>query len=116
MSYVPRRMPKRFLDGAPAGILDIFDAGPNTFDRFTIVYRFVDNNGRGDEWLYYRGMSTHPSDPQGFGIMGEFQRHELSAYRDRARRTRIRWDELPPDVQEVARDDCRMFEEGCANV
>ena len=112
MSYVPRRMPKRFLDGAPSGILDIFDSGPDTFDRYTVVYRFVDNNGRGDEWLYYRGMSEFPSSPSGFGIMGEFQRHELSAYRDRARRTRIRWDELPPYVQKVARRDCSLFEEG----
>ena len=110
MTYTPRRMPKRFLDGVFTGILDIFDAGPDTFDRYMVVYRFVDNNDQSDEWLYYRGMSEFPSSSSGFGIMGEFQRHELSAYRDRARRDRIRWDELPPDVQKVARRDCSMFE------
>jgi hypothetical protein len=115
MSYTPRRMPKRFLDGAPAGILDIFDNGGKTFDRYTVVYNYPDQDGR-DIWLPYRGMSEHPTSPDGFGISDEFTRWELASYRDAYRRTRIRWDELPPDVQRVARDDCRMFEEGCANV
>ena len=68
MSYTPRRMPKRFLDGAPAGILDIFDNGGETHDRYTVVYNYPDQDGR-DIWLPYRGMSEHPSSPQGFGIL-----------------------------------------------
>lgn len=111
MSYVPRRMPKRFLDGAPAGILDIFDAGEGQWDRFTVVYNYPEED-RGTVYLPYRGMSEHPSSPQGFGILDTFQSHELAAYRNAYRRTRIRWDELPPDVQKVARRDCAMFEEG----
>ena len=108
-------MPKRFLDGAPSGILDIFDNGAETFDRFTVVYNYPEEY-RGTVYLPYRGMSEHPSSPGGFGISDTFQSHELAAYRNAYRRDRIRWDELPPDVQKTARDDCRMFEEGCANV
>lgn len=111
MSYIPRRMPKRFLEGAPAGILDIFDNGAETFDRYTVVYNYPEEY-RGTVYLPYRGMSEHPSSPQGFGILDTFQSHELAAYRNAYRRTRIRWDELPPDVQKVARRDCAMFEEG----
>lgn len=115
MSYVPRRMPKRFLEGAPSGILDIFDNGGETFDRFTVVYNYPEEY-RGAVYLPYRGMSEHPSSPGGFGIMDTFTSWNLSAYRDECRGDRIRWNELPPDVQKTARDDCRMFEEGCTNV
>lgn len=111
MTYTPRRMPKRFLDGAPAGILDIFDNGGKTFDRYTVVYNYPEEY-RGTDYLPYRGMSEHPSSPNGFGIMDAFTRWDLSAYRNAYRRTRIRWDELPPDVQSVARRDCSMFQEG----
>lgn len=110
-TYTPRRMPKRYLDGAPADILDIFDAGPEQFDRYTVVYRpAYEGYGPADQWHYYRGMSTHPTQPQGFGIMAEMSRWDLRAYRDRYRRERIRWDELPEDVQTVAIRDCQAFD------
>lgn len=110
-TYTPRRMPKRYLDGAPANVLDIFDAGPDTFDRYTVVYGpAFEGRGPADQWHLYRGMSEHPSQPNGFGIMGELTRWELSAYRDRCRRTRIRWADLPADVRAVAVRDCEAFD------
>lgn len=38
-SYTPRRMPKRFLDGAPDYVLDIIDHGPNgPHDRYDVLF------------------------------------------------------------------------------
>lgn len=44
-----------------------YDNGGETFDRYTVVYSGLKNATREH---YYRGMSTHPSHPQGFGIFG----------------------------------------------
>lgn len=107
-SYTPRRMPKRFLDGAPDGVLDIIDH-PDSFDRYTVFYRYTFEH-RGTDYLYYRGMSTHPTHPQGFGIMDEITRWNAADYRTRSRRHRIAWSELPPDVRSVVRADCAAFD------
>lgn len=92
-----KRMPKRFLEGAPDHVADIFDS-PQYADRFTVFYREIaESHGR--ESVGYRGMSENPSHPQGVGMFGEMAPHEFSAYRAANRRRRIKWADLPPAVK-----------------
>lgn len=102
-TYTPRRMPKRFLDGAPEGLLDLFD-DPGFADRYTAIYREVHEHPRGD-YLIGRGMSANPFGPQGFGVSFEMAALDLGPYRDRVRRKRIAWADLPEQVQECIRMD-----------
>lgn len=105
-NYTPRRQSAKFLDGdCPSGVLAIFDNGGKTFDRYTVIYR--------EAWEYdrtwyvgYRGMSEHPSSPQGFGIYGEMTRWEMADYRRRAYRESAKWSSLPDEVKRVVRADC----------
>lgn len=104
-AYNPRRASARFLDGdCPAGVLAIFD-NPESFDRYTVIYAEPVTNHRGDVWLWYRGMSTDPTHPQGFGVAGEMTRWEMATYRRRNYRRSCRWSELPAAVQAVVRRD-----------
>lgn len=98
-----RRMPKRFLDGAPEHIADIFDH-PGTGDRYTVFYRDIAESA-GRAWVWYRAMSANPFHPQGIGLSGEMCVHAFSAYRQANRRKRIMWFDLPPDVQRCAIQD-----------
>jgi len=92
-----KRMPKRFLEGAPDHVADIFDS-PQFADRFTVFYRDIaESHGR--QSIGYRGMSENPSHPQGVGMFGEMAPHEFSAYRESNRRRRIKWADLPPAVK-----------------
>lgn len=105
--YTPRRQSKKFLDGdCPAGVLAIYDNGGKTFDRYTVFYREVIPGPRGEPWLWYRGMSERPCDPQGFGIAAEIQAYEAAAYRARVYRESCKWSSLPAEVQDVVRRDC----------
>lgn len=105
-TYTPRRQSKKFLDGdCPEGVLAIFDNGGKSFDRYTVFYRAAWEYNH--EWYVgYRGMSEHPSDPQGFGIYGEMTRWDMSDYRRRVYHQSCKWSDLPEDVQRVVRADC----------
>lgn len=99
-----KRMPKRFLEGAPDHVADIFDSGPKFGDRFTVVYRPIyETHGR--QYIFYRGMSGNPFHPQGVGLSGEFSPYDLSRLRESQRRRRIKWAELPPQVQACVMQD-----------
>lgn len=110
--YTPRRASAKFLDGdCPRGVLAIFDNGGSakrngSFDRYTVFYTVVETVRR-DTWIYYRGMSEHPTHPQGFGIMGELQAHQVAGYRHRVYRHSTRWTDLPYEVQQCVWRDCR---------
>lgn len=102
--YTPRRAGKRWLDGdCPRGVLAIFDH-PNSFDRYTVFYVDVFNDGR-DTWIGYRGMSEHPSSPSGFGISGQMKAHEVAAFRYRSSHNATRWTDLPDEVKAVVLRD-----------
>jgi hypothetical protein len=62
---------------------------------------------RRDWWVGYRGMSTYPSSPQGFGIYGEMTRWDMADYRRRAYRESCKWSDLPETVKDVVRADCK---------
>lgn len=105
-NYTPRRQSKKFLDGdCPKGVLAIFDNGGKTFDRYTVFYAPAWEYER--QWFVgYRGMSEHPSSPQGFGIYGEMTRWEMADYRRRVYHQSCKWLDLPDDVKRVVRADC----------
>lgn len=106
MRYTPRRAPARFLDGdCPSGVLAIYDNG-KSFDRYTVFYRDVVEDGR-DVWVGYRAMSEHPSSPFGFGIYDQMRRYEMQSYRRYAYRQQVPWSSLPDDVKACVRRDCR---------
>lgn len=107
--YTPRRASKRWLDGdCPAGVLAIFDH-PNTFDRYTVIYRDVIESHRGPI-LTYVGASEHPFHPQGFGQHGEMEAHEAATFRYANNRHACKWSDLPPDVQRLVRRDLSQLE------
>ncbi len=106
--FTLRRMPKRFRDAdCPEGVLDIFDEGPDgSADRYTVIYTRV----MGDtfsRYVGYRGMSSHPTHPQGIGIYGEFKVHECMNYRRACAKKRVKWSDLPKDVRAVVLHDCK---------
>ncbi len=81
-----------------------------TADRFTASYLAVQSNYGGQRWFWYRGMSVHPSDPQGFGCSGEskgvpvdFPPAPLGRKNHLGRR--IRFQDLPEDCQRLVLQD-----------
>jgi hypothetical protein len=73
----------------------IYDNGGKTFDRFTVIY-MGEPEGNG---LYgARGMSEHPSHPQGFG-------QYCQAMPGRHLGKRIAFDELPLDCRRLVLSD-----------
>jgi len=52
----------------PCGVLRVYDNEGITFDRYTVYY-----NERNERSGFYslRGMSEHPTHPQGYGQCGE---------------------------------------------
>ncbi len=75
--------------------LRIYDNGGKTIDRYTVLYMDCPE-GRG---LYGgRGMSAHPSHPQGVGMY-------CTAMPGRHLGRRITFDQLPPDCQKVVQQD-----------
>ncbi len=89
--YKPRGMPARFMEGAPdivqervIDILAIVPAAPLDYD---VVFREVTGDGQmyGLDFGRYGATGCH------FFL----QRHEMRAYRERARRKRTAWRDLP---------------------
>lgn len=109
--YTPRRASKRWLEGAPAYVLDVLDSkGPG--ERYTVLFTrpfvYVSNPdgstseapGRyADTWIQFLGMSDAPTHPQGVSLWGEMPAHQAAAYRYRCKRQRIRWQDLPEHIR-----------------
>src|SRR5262245_14680229 len=69
--YTPRRAGTRWREGAPEYVLDCFDNGGETVDRYTVLLC-------GSLWqpefrhtYAYLAMSDAPGHPQGFSQYGE---------------------------------------------
>jgi len=74
--------------------VNCYDNGGSTFDRYTIVFKKLDE--RGD--CVYLAASTYPFHPQGFGQHGSARgRIDLPTWKHLGKR--IRFSELPEDVQ-----------------
>lgn len=98
--YTPRKSTQRWLAGAPAHILACYDSGPNTCDRYTVLYGapvWTPDMGRN---VPYLAASAHPFHPQGFGQHGDMPASNRSALG-----RKIAWHDLPADVQRAAIQD-----------
>ena len=105
----PRNKLARFYDNGG------MDNG-GSFDRYTAAYLAPQSNTGGQRWFWYRGMSAHPSDPQGFGCSGESDGFPVDVDTSKShwlprlgRRNhlgkRILFADLPPDCQRLVVQD-----------
>lgn len=105
--YRPRRASKRWLEGAPPEVLDVFDAGDAYADRYTILL--------GGHYVYqrdpeqppspantvipYLASGPNPSSHRGVYLRDEFTAVRAAQYRRSAQRQRICWADLPEAVR-----------------
>jgi hypothetical protein len=101
----PCRAPLRWLEGAPANVLDVFDDGGHVADRYTV---FIVPEGGYLECgsVPYLAVGDTPDGPLGFSQWGELGRYYFTLYRNRENRNRIRWLALPANVR--AHVTCRL--------
>ena len=112
MRYQPRRSTARWLEGAPAPVLAVYDSGGRSADRYTVLY---DYSGMGAERAWYererkapaRVMSAYPFHPQGIGLYVDCQVWDRAALG-----RKIRYADLPPDCRKCVENDCRQDGEG----
>lgn len=93
------RVPNTIMVNGRRMVCRIFDAGPASFDRFTVAfkgYRFNGYPGSSSEMIYpYLASSCFPFSPQGLG-----QHEEAKAFMTgRHLGKRITFESCPPDVQ-----------------
>lgn len=79
-----------------AGLIEIYDAGDDVYDRYTVVY--LNEPERKKDMFECVGMSEHPFHPQGFG-------QHSTAMRGSHLGKVISFDQLPPDCQKLVRRD-----------
>lgn len=91
--YKPRGMPARFMDGAPdvvkRNVIDILAIVPAAPLDYDIVFRQHDTP---------RGGAAYGLDFGTYGGQGchfYLTNHEMRAYRERNRRKRVAWRDLP---------------------
>ena len=87
-------------NGEPKRIRCYMQKRNPTFDYITVVYTYTSSAGYRKHITIYRGMSEHPCDPQGFGLMGECESHKFNPGG-----SRVKFSELPIDCQKVVHDD-----------
>lgn len=95
-----KRWTHRWREGAPDFVYDAFLCNGS----YTIIFKPFDS-----EW--YPGgvcvpgleMNSQPTSPcYGVSLWFELKWYELSAYRDRSRHTRIKWADIPQELQQHA--------------
>lgn len=104
-TYTPRRASaKRWLEGAPAHVLDCFKNSCGTFDVLYTGALLSPLEGRtfANCEVSGREMDKDPAHPQGVGIFFSLKAHEMAAYRFRNGKRRIKWEYLPAKVRECA--------------
>ncbi len=73
MSY-PRKAPMKYLNGAPPYILAVYDSGPKTNDRYTVVFGWPFWDKRHPNVFPYLGFNEVPTSPNmGVSMWGELQ-------------------------------------------
>jgi hypothetical protein len=89
--------------GAPPYVLDIFDAGPEMADRYTIIFGrdlAVPPDSTHPYWsIQYLAASIRPTSPAGVSQWGEFREHSARAYMCDTTDKRIGWQDLPENVR-----------------
>lgn len=110
MSYKPRPLSARWLDGdCPPGVLAIYD-NPTYADRYTIFYSHISEYPREGQtglggWIDYRAASENPFHPCGIGLYCQMRVYQLNEYRRVNGRRKCKWSDLPEKVKQLARQD-----------
>jgi hypothetical protein len=106
-TYTPRRAGKRWLEGAPHYVYDVFDNKGETADRYTVIlggpFMMIWPGGSpspGNTWMSVLTMSEAPTHPLGVSMLGEYSAATIADYRYRQVRYRIRWMDLPAPIRE----------------
>lgn len=89
-----KRMPKRFLEDAPNEVYDIFDNGGETHDRYDVFLTPF------DDCIPFMAFSE-----SGWFYHGDIEVWQFRGYRDRVRRTRLAWNDLPEKIRNAVRFD-----------
>lgn len=102
-TYTPRRASKRWLEGAPAYVLDILDQ-PQFADRYTVMLTgafLYPQTGRtfANCRVPYLTMSDHPTHPQAVSMFGEMSAADAAAFRWRVKHRRKAWVDLPVEIR-----------------
>lgn len=114
--YSPRRAnKKRWLQDAPEYVLDCFDNGGKTADRYTIMFTgslLIRHPEYSVEFKHtfipYLGLSDNPTHPQGFSQWGELKAADAIGYREGVRRNeRVRWLDLPEHIRQHIIERCK---------
>lgn len=101
MIYQPKRSSARWLEDAPSFVLSCYDSGPNKgMDRYTVLYGAPFWSPEMGRNVPYFAASASPFHPQGFGQHGEMPSHNRSNCG-----RKIRWADLPEDVQRAVKQD-----------
>ena len=83
-----KRMPKRFLEDAPREVYDIFDNGGETHDRYDVFLSpeqdFIPLIAFNEDGGFYHE---------------DLEVWQFRGYRDRVRKTRIAWNDLPEVIR-----------------
>lgn len=96
VAYRPRRATQRWQQDAPEFVLDVFDAGDKQFDRYTVLFggSLLEPELLKHRSVYYLGLSSNPTHPQGFSQWGECSASYRPAHQ------RIRWLDLPEPIRQ----------------
>lgn len=101
MNYQPKRSTARWLEGAPAPVLAVYDNGGKSADRYTVLYGaplWEPSYGRE---VPARAMSEDPCHPQGVGMFVQVPAWSRSQYG-----RKIKFSDLPAACQRLVRSDC----------
>lgn len=97
MTYRPRSMPARYMQGAPdivrKGIIDIIAICPTAPLGYDVIFRQEDTPRGGAS--YGLEFGQHGTQGSHFYLTN----HEMRAYRERNRRNRVAWDDIPDVTQ-----------------
>ena len=107
--FKPRKSRAVWLEGAPDYVVACYDAGPDTGDRYTVLYGAPlwtpdyaaawDRTRNGDpRFLPARAMSAHPFHPHGIGLF-------VDAMRGPHLGRKIKWADLPEDCKRCVLQD-----------
>lgn len=95
--YKPRGMPARYMEGAPdivkRNVIDILAIVPAAPLDYDVIFRQLDTP---------RGGASYGLDIDRHGAQGRhfyLTNHDMRAYRERARRKRTAWRDLPDATQ-----------------
>ena len=98
--YTPRRAPARFFEGAPdcvkSGVLDLIRITPAAPLDFDVILKpeSLPESCTDSELI---GLDFDKSGSQGCHFF--LDRWQMRAYRERNRRKRVAWSDLPPATQ-----------------